>query len=367
MQQMVACVVGLSNNEKEPFGSRPGLGKSCLCFRFAYPGYDGYIDTHPSLLALHEFENPVINTVHFLYWGSPAKSFPAKGSGGEVRVRFHVLEQTVFYQDITSHPFNSLTKPDNLDCYKKRLIGAIESPGKLSYYSRDDIATNDRYTKYQYPSNLTKQPRGFIVAFDVSLGGKEFEMQCSRVEPLLEYLSKSKKKVVLAVTKRDCFKMLSLEKAYELHKKFRVPLVETSANENLNISEPFRILAKLVLSKHVHAMSDKIQGYDDAAKDYLIRRGSAKRSFMSYVKKKCTNCDDRLSSITGSEEYKECSHWLGRFQAGQIFALNVLELYNVKVDTYAGVLGEPNLRQEFLEEFVDVRDDLAPFKADLRK
>lgn len=365
MQEMVACVVGLSNNEKELFGTRPGIGKSCLCFRFAYPGYDSYVDTHPSLLALHEFEHSVINNSHFLYWGSPAKEFPVKGS--KVRVRFHILEHTVFYQDITCHPFNSLTKPDNIDRYKKRIIGSIESSSKLSYYSRDDIDTSSQYTKFQYPSNLTKQPRGYIVAFDVSLSGNEFEMQCNRVEPILEYLCKSKKKLVLAVTKRDCYKVMSLEKAYELHKKFRIPLVETSANDDLNIAEAFHVLAKQVLIKSFQNTSDKVQGYDDAAKLKLLKRGIAKRAFSSYVRKKCKNCDDRLSSVQISEEYKECAFWLGAYQAGRIFALNALELHNVKVDSYAGVLGEPSLRQEFLEDYVDGRDDLAPFRIDLRQ
>ena len=362
MQELVACVVGLSNNEKDLFGTKPGVGKSCLCFRFAYPGYDRYIDTHPSLLALHEFENPVINSAQFLYWGSPERAFSTKG--GDVKVRFHLLEQTVFYQDVTCSPFNSLTKPGNVDRYKKRIVGSIDSAGKLSYFSRDDIGMSDRYTKFQYPSHLTKQTRGYVVVFDVSLSGKELELQCVRFEPILEYLCKSKKKPIMVATKRDCYKVMSLEKAYELAKKYKVPLVETSARDSLNVEEVFRLLVRHVLSKGTHGMSDKAKGYDEAAKHSLFQRGSAKRAFQSYVKKKCQDCDDRLSSVQRSEEYKECSFLLGAYEAGRIFAQNAMELFNVKVDSYAGVKENIEMREEFLLDFVD-REDFKPFKSEL--
>ncbi len=365
MQDCVVCVVGLSNNEKEPFPTRPGVGKSCFCFRFAYPGFDGYIDTHPSLLALHEFENPVINGSHFLYWGSPLKMFPSKG--GEVSIRFHLLEQTVFYQDITSYPFNSVTKPDNVDHYIRRMIGPIESAGKHSYYSRDDICTTGQYTRFQYPTNLTKKPRGFVVVFDVSLADMELEMQCKRVEPILQYLCKNKKKVVIAVTKRDSHKIMSLQQAHELHKKFHVPLIETSARDDLNIEEVFRVLAKQLLSKKVPGLSDQIQKYDEAARHNLIQRGSAKRSFVSYLKKRITNSSETVASISYNEEFKECKRWIGQHSCSRLFAQHALELYNTKVDTYAGVVNDPIMRREFLEDYVDSRFDLDNHKIELRR
>ena len=365
MQDCVVCVVGLSNNEKEPFATRPGVGKSCLCFRFGYPGFDSYIDAHPSLLALHEFEHPVINSSHFLYWGSPVKTFP--GKGGEVSVRFHLLEQTVFYQDVTSQPFNSVTRPDNVDHYIRRVIGPIESPGKHSYYSRDDICSMGRYTRFQYPTNLTKKPRGFVVVFDVSLADKELEMQCRRVEPLLEYLCKAKKKVVLAVTKRDCHKLMSLQKAHELHKKYKVSLIETSANDNLNVDEVFRVLVKQILGKKVSGLADQIQKYDEAARHNLIERGSAKRSFTSFLKKRITDSSDTVVTISYSEEYKTCTKVIGFEQCSRLFAQHVLELYNTKVDSYAGVEENPTMRQEFLEDFVDSRYDLDKHKPELRR
>ena len=364
MQNLVACVVGLSNNTKEQFATRPGIGKSCLCFRFAYPGYDKYIDAHPSILALHEFESPVINSAHFLYWGSPLKEFPVKG--GEVKVRYHLLEHTVFYQDVTSYPFNPMVRPDDMNYYIKRITGSIESPGKHSYYTRDDIGPSDRYTKFQYPVHLTKQVRGYVVAFDVSLTDEDMDMQCSRVMPILDYLCKKKRPVVLAATKKDTYKIMSMQKAQEIQRKFHIPLVETSANENLNVDEVFRVLAKLVLGKKVHGLSDQVQSYDEAAKNSLHQRGSAKRSLKSYLEKKCTMYIERLDSIQKTEEYKECSLLIGDFQAGYLFVQNQLRLYNEKVDTFDGVAADPMMRQEFLEDFVESRSDFKPYKKELR-
>ena len=358
---IVVCVVGLSNNRKEPYATRPGVGKSCLCFRFAYPGYDGYVDCHPSVLALHEFESPVINNNHFLYWGSPTRS----PSGRQfASVQFHVLEQTVFYQDVTSHPFNSLTKPDSVDHYIKRITGPIESPGKQSYYSRDEMDYSDCYTKLQYPQHLSKCVRGFVICFDVSLSDEELDMQCKRVTPILEYLSKHKRKSVIAVTKRDCYKIPALEKAYEIRKKFRTHLVETSAHDDLNVDEVFLVLARSMIKEFKGP--DKVTQYDEAAERSLLRKAAAKRLFLSYVKKKIGNSDERLTSIQYSEEFKKCAKFHGSLETGRIFAQNALELYNLKIESYPGVKENPDMRLEFLEEFVDGRSDLYSYKTELK-
>jgi GTPase SAR1 family protein len=360
----VACVVGLSNNPKESFGTRPGVGKSCLCFRFSYPGFDRYIDSHPSVLALHEFTSPVINNTHFLYWGSPTKVYQSKG--GEIRVRYHILEQTVFYQDITSRPFNALTHPDEVNYYLKRIVGSIESSGKHSYYSRDEIESSETYKKLQYPPNMSKQMRGYIVVFDISLPETELEMQLKRVMPILEFFTKTKRRFVIAATKRDSYKIMSLEKLRELHRKFHVPLIETSARENLNVDEVFRMLAKQVLGKRAQGLTDQVQSYDEAARFNLHSRGAAKRAFLSYLKKYITNCDDRLDSVTISDQYKKCAELIGKYSVDSLFVHHQLGLYNVRVDSYAGVMDDTDLRREFLEGFVDSRHDLRPFATELR-
>jgi len=367
--EIAACVVGLSNNYKESFGTRPGVGKSCLCFRLAYPDYDDFVDVHPSLFALHEFESRTINSSHFIYWGSPVKLFPIKG--GDCRVKFHLIEQTVFYQDVTSLPFNhSVTKPDHVDNYTKRIVGPIESTGKVSYHSRDAITTGmpGGLASMRYPQGITRVPRGFIVVFDVSMTGKALDMQCKRVEPLLAYLNKHKKKFVIVVTKRDKYSMPSLERAYELRKKYRTHLVESSSLEDLNTEEVFRVLALTVLTKKTSGLSDQVMRYHDAAQHVLLRRTTAKSSFKAYVRKKVMNYDERLSSVQLSEEFKACTRWIGGHRTGCIFALHVLELYNAKVEeSYAGVKEDPDMHSEYLEDFVDQRVDIVAFKVEMKR
>lgn len=282
-------------------------------------------------------------------------------------MQYHLLEQTVLYQDVTSYPFNPMVRPDDINYYIKRIAGSIESPGKHSYYTRDDIGPSDRYTKFQYPVHLTKQARGYVVVFDVSLTDKDMDMQCKRVIPILEYLCKMKKKpVVLAATKRDAYKIMSMEKARDIQRKFHIPLVETSASENLNVDEVFRVLAKLVLGKKVHRLSDQVVSYDEAARYSLHQRGAAKRSLKLYLEKKCTMYIERLDSIQRTEEYKECAHLIGDFQACYLFVQNQFRLYDEKVDTFDGVEADPMIRQEFLEDFLESRSDFKAYKKELR-
>lgn len=45
----------------------------------------------------------------------------------------------------------------------------------------------------------------------------------------------------------------------------------------------------------------------------------------------------------------------------------MLGLYNVRVDAYGGVMGDPNLRREFLEDYVESRHDMRHYKTELRR
>ena len=367
--ELVASVVGLTNNYKEVFGTRPGIGKSCLCFRLAYPEFDSYVDNHPSLFALHEFESRAINSNHFIYWGSPVKFFPVRG--GDCKVKFHIIEQTVFYQDVTAYPFNhSVTKPDNVENYIKRIAGPIESKGKVSYYSRDALVTGmpPGHAAVNYPSGITRLPRGFIVVFDVSVTGKALDVQCKRVDPILSYLNKHKKKFIIAVTKRDKYSMPSLAIAYELRKKYRTHLVECSALDDLNMEEVLRVLALIVITKKTSGLSDQVTRYHDAAQHVLLRRTSAKSGFKSYIRKRVVNSDERLPSVQLSEEFKECARWIGNHKTGCIFALHVLELYNAKIEqSYADVREDLDMHYEYLEDFVDQRKDIESYKEEMRR
>lgn len=365
VSELVACVVGLSRGRGENFGQHEGIGKSCLCYRFIHPGFDDYTDDHHSLLALHEFENAIINNVHFLYWGSVVKKFPMRNSEMFSSVKFHVIEQTVFYQDVTSQPFTIITKPDSLDHYIKRITGPIESPGKLAYKSRNEV---ERYSEKQhYPPGLSRLPRGFMVVLDVSKSDNEFEIQLKRAEHMLDHLMKHKRKYIIVATKRDNYDFDSLERAHELKRKYRTQIIETSANGNLNVHDAFRILACKTLHKKPHGLSETVPSYEDAAHHILKAKGHVKRSFQTFLTKRITDSDERLHSVEGNQEYQECKMLIGKFETDRLFAVHVLQLHNEKISTYAGVTENPDMRQEFLEEFVERRADLTAYSQYLKK
>jgi GTPase SAR1 family protein len=262
--EFVACVVGLSRPEGESFTEQRGIGKSCLCCRFIHPDFEDYTDQHESLLALHEFTDPVINNVHFLYWGTIDRNLPTKSNEKSVPVKFHIIEQTVFYQDETSQPFSCGTKPDSIEQYNKRITGSIECPGKLSYASRNDIEIQSALQKQQYPARLRRLPRGFLVVVDVSLKGESFTKQLSRVEKILDHLVKQKQKFIIVATKRDESNAESLEQTHKLKRKYRgTLLVETSASKNINIGDAFRLAALKALHKKSQGISDIVPDYED--------------------------------------------------------------------------------------------------------
>ena len=268
--ELVACVVGLSRTEGEDFTEHEGVGKSCLCYRFFYSNSDSDVnaDDHKSLFALHEFSSPVINSTHFLYWGSQLQSYnTTKGSKSSslssAKVKFHVIEQTVFYRDETSKPFLSSSNPDSIEQYARRITGSIESPGKLSYKSCNDIESNS--DKKEYPSRISSRvPRGFLVVLDVSLSGDEFEAQLKRAEHVLGHLMKQKQKYIVVATKRDNCNMDSLESAQKLKRKYHTQLIETSANRNINVHDAFRVLASKTLHKKLPGISDNVPAFEEA-------------------------------------------------------------------------------------------------------
>ncbi len=360
----VASVVGLSSGHGEPFNWKSGIGKSCLCYRFAYPDFDQYLGSHPSVLALHEFESHVINNDHFLYWGSPERSFDLSDPQKSITFKIHIVEQTLFYQDVTCQPFSMTTRPDHPEAYLKRITGTIESPGKLSYQSRDDIVSPGEYDASTYPSGISKLPRGHIVVIDVSQKEEAIDQQLLRAEKIIEYFIKHKKIHVIAATKRDKVVSSSLDKVYDLKKKYKTPIIEVSAEQNYNVNETFRYLAyKLVKNSK---LSSQIQTYPEAAHNHLIATGSAKRSFVSFIKKRITDPNDRIVAIECNDEYKQCVSQIGKFETERLFAMHVLEIYNENVNGFAGVQDNPDMREEILEDFVEERDDLALYSKDLK-
>lgn len=365
---LMVSVLGLTRARGQLFNEAAGVGKSCVCFRFMHPAYDDYIEQHPSLLALHEFESDVIKSQHSLYWGCTTECYPAKGR--DVIIQFHVVEQTVFYQDITSQPFTIVTKPDGVEAYSRRVCASSGdvSAGKLSYKTRDGISLlDDDYRRQPFPLSASKLPRGFLVVLDVSQEDEAFDRQLERAEQLLEYLHKHKRKFIIVATKRDYFNPNSLEKLYSVRKKYKTQIIETSSSANLNISNAFRLIAHKVLHKKVQGLSDHVTSYEEAAQMALVQKGAERNSFRNFLRKRVLNPDETISELEYSEQCKTSVKALGKFETEKIYAEHVLEVYNGKVGSYPGVLGDAELRVEFLEDFIDQREDLKMYSHNLKR
>ena len=353
--EFVANVIGLSRGPEEPFFSREGIGKSCLCYRFVYPGVDDYVDDHLSIAALHEFEGYAINNDHFLYWGSIVKHFPVKSAKGMyAAIKLHIIEHTVIYQDETSLPF------PNSERYHKRVLGSIESPGKLSYRSRNDIEA--LHDMQQYPSKLSKLPRGYMVVVDVSQEGSEFEAQLQRADELLEYLAKHKQKFIIVATKRDNGDVNSIRRAQDLKRKHHTLLIETSASGNINIRDAFRLLAHKVLKKSPEII-DSVPSFDVAHDHSLKARGNVKRVFQMFLSETVTDSSEQLHCIQDSREFQDCKKLTGIYDTGWLFATHILQLHNESYSSTENTV----TREEFLEKFIKERSDLSTYSQHLKR
>ncbi|XP_005097825.1 rho GTPase-activating protein 35 isoform X2 [Aplysia californica] len=234
-------VIGLSGTERDK--GQYGVGKSCLCNRFFNQVADNYYQEHISVLSQSDFAGRVINNDHFLYWGSVTKTDEGNN------FTFHVIEQTEFIDDVSFSPF----KTARTETYLKRAVGGkVQSAEKLMYICKDQLGME---TDSAYPQVLMPEGKltidGFLCCFDVSkVPQRSIEKQVEFVASLLNNALKTKKPVILATTKGDSSCQEYVREAEKLtnRKEFKgnVPLVETSAHENINIEAAFLLLAHLM-------------------------------------------------------------------------------------------------------------------------
>ena len=344
----LVSVVGYSAHGATYSTSTAGVGKSCLCSRFRYSGVDDYVADHPSLLALHEFESQVVSTEPFLYWGPQKVTYPG-ARGKDIVVTYEVVEHTLFYHDETSQPFSPLKKLLNDREYAKRALVSPDSSRKISYYARDAIGFPDKYTCLPYPSNVNRLSRGFIIVVDISMDGMEFERQLTAVETIAYELRRQT--VVIAATKRDCYKESSLRRLNEWANKQKLPIIETSAKDNVNVQDAFRLVASRALKKA--KIPDTCNDFASATGYQLTLRSRAKKEFKEYLSKRIRSSTVIFETIEKVPEYQRVLEMTGKFATDEILAQHLLEVRNTEISTYPGVEDNPDMRIEMLEEFID--------------
>ena len=273
----------------------------------------------------------------------------------------HVVENTVLYQDVTSKPFNCSKNPDNIDVYVKKALGQMESPGKISYWTRDAISLPDTYRAQRYPSNVSSMKKGFIVVVDVNMGGARFDAQLQRAKKLCQALKKGDHVYILAATKMESANPTSLEQLHQLKRKLHFDLVSTSAASNYNITAVFQTTAGKVLK----SMQEDIPTFEQAAGNNLAFKTSAKRSFKNFTTKWVQSSMERVEDIEKTEQYRSCRSAVGKYETDRIFVFVLLEKKNQEM--MVGVNDDPERRREFLEVLLEEHPDVLLYRTQLRR
>lgn len=311
-------VVGLSGTEKEK--GQCGVGKSCLCNRFVRPSADDFYLDHTSVLSTSDFGGRVVNNDHFLFWGEAGRTVE---DGYECRM--HVVEQTEFIDDQTFQPHRSTA----LQPYIKRAASTkLASAEKLMYFCTDQLGLEQDFEQKQMPEGkLTVD--GFLLCVDVSRGmNRNFEDQMKFITNLYNQLAKTKKPVVLVLTKCDegVERYIKDSHTFALTKK-NLQVVETSARSNVNVELAFITLVQLIDKSRG---KPKIIPYFEALKQQSQQIASAKDRYEWLVSRIVKNHNETWPNINRRmqtfTEYKEYVFLEGTSKAKKLFQQHVHRL-----------------------------------------
>uniref|UniRef100_A0A8D2NVT7 Rho GTPase activating protein 35 n=1 Tax=Zosterops lateralis melanops TaxID=1220523 RepID=A0A8D2NVT7_ZOSLA len=311
-------VVGLSGTEKEK--GQCGIGKSCLCNRFVRPSADDFHLDHTSVLSTSDFGGRVVNNDHFLYWGEVARPLEEC-----VECRIHVVEQTEFIDDQTFQPHRSTA----LQPYIKRAAATkLASAEKLMYFCTDQLGLEQDFEQKQMPDG--KLPvDGFLLCVDVSRGmNRNFDEQLKFVSNLYNQLAKTKKPVVVVLTKCDegVERYIRDAHAFALGKK-NLQVVETSARSNVNVELAFGTLVQLVDKSRGKA---KIIPYFEALKQQSQQIAAAKDKYEWLVSRIVKSHHELWPNVSRkmqpAPEFQDYVYLEGTLKAKKLFLQHVQRL-----------------------------------------
>lgn len=311
-------VVGLSGTEKEK--GQCGVGKSCICNRFVRPSADDFYLDHTSVLSTSDFGGRVVNNDHFLFWGEAVRMLE---EGAECRM--HVVEQTEFIDDQTFQPHRSTA----LQPYIKRAASTkLASAEKLMYFCTDQLGLEQDFEQKQMPEGKLLVD-GFLLCIDVSRGmNRNFDDQMKFITNLYNQLAKTKKPVVLVLTKCDegVERYIKDSHTFALAKK-NLQVVETSARSNVNVDLAFLTLVQLIDKSRGRP---KIIPYFEALKQQSQQIASAKDRYEWLVSRIVKNHNETWPNINRrmqtSPEYKDYVFLEGTSKAKKLFQQHVHRL-----------------------------------------
>ncbi|XP_053328673.1 rho GTPase-activating protein 35 isoform X2 [Spea bombifrons] len=311
-------VVGLSGTEKDK--GQCGIGKSCLCNRFVRPSADDFHLDHTSVLSTSDFGGRVVNNDHFLYWGEVVRCLDDC-----VECKVHVVEQTEFIDDQTFQPHRSTA----LQPYIKRAASSkLASAEKLMYFCTDQLGLEQDFEQKQMPDGKL-QVDGFLLCVDVSRGmNRNFDDQLKFMSNLYTQLAKTKKPIVLVLTKCDegVERYIRDAHTFALSKK-NLQVVETSARSNVNVDLAFTALIQLIDKSRGKS---KIIPYFEALKQQSQQIAAAKDKYEWLVGRVVKSHNDMWLAVSrrmqGSNEYQDYVYLEGTEKARKLFQQHVQRL-----------------------------------------
>lgn len=312
-------VVGLCGLDKDQ--SLYGVGKSCFCNRFVRPLADDFIANHTSVFSTSDFGGRVINNDSFLYWGSKLQT-----SDEGIEYRFNVIEQTEFIDDASLAPLYC----GGLPYHKRAAATKLNSPEKLMYISREQVALQNDFEQVPFPSGKVNID-GFIVVYDVeATNAKRLEETQERfVSSLISQIQKSKRPFVIVASKCDDTQLSLLQELYRFiqSKKINAPIVECSAIEMVNVDLAFTVLAQLIDKGKVRA---KLTPYSEALKIHQELMDRKLQEYQALINRTVTDFQclwkNVKKSIEDKPEYISHRDLYGSEACKKIFSKHIRKL-----------------------------------------
>lgn len=338
-------VVGLSGVERDK--GPIGIGKSCLCNRFIRSAADDYHTDHISVLSQSDFSGRVVNNDHWLYWGSVIKSCDGYD------LAFNVIEQTEFVDDACFQPFKSgKTEPYFKRCANTKLVSAE----KLMYICKNQLGIEREYEQRYLPDGKFNVD-GFLCLFDVSeVQGRNLDKQIEMTNLIMLNLIKTRKPIVFVTTKHDEASELLVAEAERLvnQRDFRglVPIVETSAQENVNINMAFLVCAQLIDKTRAKL---RVLPYYEAYKNHLELLNAASEAYLGLIRS--TVMDYRTSwqqvciKLSHNPEFLQYTYLHGLDKATLVFKNHLKRLHDDCINQKV---------QIYLKVFPDILNELVP-------
>lgn len=292
-----------------------GVGKSCLCARFVLPSHDDYIDIRRELgskITKEQFESPIVNGDHFLYFGSTVRSCCLRSRKNKEitqrQLRYRVVEQTTFIDASTETGTlaKTLAFPGcsrYLDSAACQTLTSHKVAGKklscVGPIAHDVVKTKGQSTAGESSAQKEKDAErsstemfrdnfnidGFILVLDPTKRGHQMELQVGILRSLVELIRHRKRKrrpIALAITKSETLSTDEQEACKSYGKVIAsghrpLPVFFCSANDGLGVDAPFFHISTAVMreakhgSKSTSDRQERIVPFDDLRKAWAVR------------------------------------------------------------------------------------------------